>query len=678
MEKRKRKYNNLLPVTIMYLIALVLTVNMGRLLTTNQFLAGEKIKDAIYSIKDFKNTVREEQLKKEAAERVELVYKKIPQVPVNIREDMVNFFNELRKIRSNNTMDEETKVKTLIEGPGLTPDAGKAALNLSYQDTNYLEVIVMDLVSQWLAEGIREDAVDNIKTKATEALKHFNISEEQRLVGVELLYSLVIPNEIIDIHATAELQDEARAQIVPIEVKRGDMLFDKGHILTPADVEVLKLSGISNESQGMGRLKMITLSLGIIMISAAWYVVAKSLNLIDENVKTLSLLLILNWIMILLPFVLVKDLMWLWPIIAMVLLTRTLINEKAALLNICYLLIMYLFLFTVDVKYLVVMAFTGWLTVWLSENLSNYGRSRLMVLGLTASLLGGILLVVIEASKGSVGWHLWRQVVLLMVNGFISAIVYVGSLPLWENLFGRLTVDRLLELSNPRRPLLKELIEQAPGTYQHSIIVANLSEACAQAIGANSLLCRVGAYYHDIGKTKNPYYFKENQQDTSVHELMSFEDSARVIREHVTIGKRLAREHQLPQEIINFISEHHGDSLVRYFYNSAVNAGENPNPEDYSYPGPKPRSRETGIMMIVDAVEAAARTLEEKNEETFTELVDRLTRSKYEEGQFDDCPLTMRELAIVKSTLVESLTSMYHERIAYPEEMKIIGNTNRL
>ncbi len=675
-EKNAETPRKMWPLLLIYAVVLVLLINFGRWMTTNQLTVGQRVKESIYSVKDFRNTVREDQLKEEAASRVEVVYKRIPQVPVTIRENLNTFFDTAQKLRINTNLTEEDRINQLTEELGFSREAAQAVLSLGYHDMNYLEVIVNDLLSQWLAAGIRDTSGTVIKDKATEALANFDITDAQRLAGVEILETLIIPNEIVDTQATNALREDAMAEVGPMEVKRGDLLFEKGHVLTASDIEVLGIAGIVDISSGMSRMKSVSLSVVIILLTLMWYYIAQNMGLFQGDRSTLALTFMLDLIMLILPLFLTKELFWLWPVVAMMLLSRTLVGDRLALFNFFYVCAMILVLYGVDVSQLVVLIMVGWSVLWLSNNVERYGRSHMIVISLLASFCGVVLLVALEGSKGSLDWSIWRPLVYLMGNGLLSSIVYIGTLPLWENFFDRLTTERLLELSNPQRKLLRDLVEQAPGTYQHSLIVANLTEACARAIGADGLLCRVGAYYHDIGKTKNPYYFKENQQEDSVHDLLSNYDSAQVIIDHIKVGEKMAREAGLPDRIVQFITEHHGDSLVRYFYNTAVNEGENPNRADYSYPGPKPQSRETAIMMIVDSVEAAARTLEVKNEENFRALVGKIIRGKADEGQFDECPLKLEELYVVKETLVQSLMDMYHERIAYPEEKKAIETTN--
>lgn len=257
-----------------------------------------------------------------------------------------------------------------------------------------------------------------------------------------------------------------------------------------------------------------------------------------------------------------------------------------------------------------------------------------------------------------------------ILNAIGSALIAMGFLPLFET-FTRITTDQtLLELGDlNNRPLLKRLALEANGTYHHSINVANLAEAAAQAIGANALLCRVGVYYHDIGKMIKPQYFIENQPDgRNPHDKLKPAMSAAIVRNHVIEGQRLAEEHNLPESVKAFIPEHHGTQPISFFYDKAqeLNPEAELNPGDFTYPGPRPRSRETGIVMLADSVESAARVLQEPTSERIRELVDRIVDAKIAQGQLDETPLTLGELATIKEQFIGVLGGMHHRRIDYP------------
>ncbi len=257
------------------------------------------------------------------------------------------------------------------------------------------------------------------------------------------------------------------------------------------------------------------------------------------------------------------------------------------------------------------------------------------------------------------------------VNAIGCALLAWGVLPLAET-FTKITTDQtLLELADLNRPLLRRLSLEAPGTYAHSINVANLAEAAARAIDANSLLVRVGVYYHDIGKVEKPQYFVENQpRGRNPHDKLKPATSANIVREHVEFGLKLAEDARLPDSVAAFVNEHHGDARISFFLDRAkeLDPDGEYNPRDFRYPGPKPQSKETAIALLADSVESAARTLQDPTYKSITELVDRIVRGKIEDGQLNDTPLTLQDLTRIKEQFVKVLTGMYHSRIDYPSQ----------
>jgi len=264
----------------------------------------------------------------------------------------------------------------------------------------------------------------------------------------------------------------------------------------------------------------------------------------------------------------------------------------------------------------------------------------------------------------------------IIINGifsgmFILGLSAFGILHIFERIFGVITNLSLLELSDYNHPLLKKLSLIAPGTYHHSLIVGNLSDAAAEKIGANPLLSRVGAYFHDIGKLEKPEYFSENQiQINSKHEGLSPSISKMVITNHIKEGADLAKQYKLNKKIIDFILEHHGTSLVFYFYMRALEEqnGSKPEEEEFRYPGPKPQSKQTAIVLLADSVEAATRSLEDPTPAKIEEITHKIINNRFIDGQLDECNLTLKNLEEISVVFTRMLTSIYHSRIQYPEE----------
>jgi putative nucleotidyltransferase with HDIG domain len=260
------------------------------------------------------------------------------------------------------------------------------------------------------------------------------------------------------------------------------------------------------------------------------------------------------------------------------------------------------------------------------------------------------------------------------VGSALSTLLTLGLLPYMELFFSRLSNIRLLELSDVNHPLLKRLSLEAPGTFHHSLIMASLAQAAAERIGANALLCRVGAYFHDIGKLAKPEYFVENQGALgNPHELLPPNMSRIVIQSHVKDGLALAQRHNLDRTLMDFITMHHGTSRIEYFYRRAIErAGAEDVDEDiYRYPGPRPLTRETAIVMMADSVEASARTVENPTRQRLQDHVDRIVEHKMSDGQFERIPLTFAEVGEIKDSFVNTLVGVYHARVRYPSHTRV-------
>jgi putative nucleotidyltransferase with HDIG domain len=264
------------------------------------------------------------------------------------------------------------------------------------------------------------------------------------------------------------------------------------------------------------------------------------------------------------------------------------------------------------------------------------------------------------------------MLLLAAANGFVSGMLILGLLPLAEHALNAPTSFRLLELSDLNAPTMKRLFNTAPGTYSHSVMVANMAEAACQEIGANALLARVGANYHDIGKMEQPEYFTENQTGYNKHDDIPPRLSATVIRSHVKLGVEKARQLGMPQEVIDIIAEHHGNSVIAYFYDKALKTegaeGKPVNVEDFSYPGNPPRSKESAVVMLADSCEAASRSLKKPTASSIDKFITQIVQHKMETNQLQDAALTFRDLATIKESFVRVLAGHYHSRIEYPKD----------
>jgi len=317
----------------------------------------------------------------------------------------------------------------------------------------------------------------------------------------------------------------------------------------------------------------------------------------------------------------------------------------------------------------------------LSSSLLIYQARRRITI-IRSGIIVGTIQVVVQLFND----HLWigqvNTYAILALNGIVSGIIVLGVLPIFEYLFRTVTNISLLELADFNHPLLQRMVIEAPGTYHHSLIVGNLSENACRAVGANALLARIGAYYHDIGKLEKSEYFSENQEvSKSKHDALSPSMSKMIIMNHVKEGLELAKKYKLSPRLVDFILMHHGRSLVYYFYRKALESIEEDHEvkeEGFRYPGPKPNTRETAIVLLADSVEAATRALREPMPAKIEEVVHKVINNKFIDGQLDECELTLKDLEKISTVFIRILGGIYHSRTGYPEESKGENNNKRL
>ena len=292
-------------------------------------------------------------------------------------------------------------------------------------------------------------------------------------------------------------------------------------------------------------------------------------------------------------------------------------------------------------------------------------RTSVIQAGIVAGLIQLITLILLE--------HFWinqpQRYLIILLNSLISGIIVLGVLPVFEYLLQTVTNISLLELADSHHPILQRMILEAPGTYHHSLIVGNLSDSACTTIGSNGLLARVGAYYHDIGKLQKPEYFIENQQiKKNLHDALSPTMSKLIIMNHVKEGLDLAKKYSLSPVLWDFIQQHHGNSLVYYFYRRALEGKEEDQEiteEGFRYPGPKPNSKETAVVLLADSVEAATRTLKEPTPAKIEEIVHKVINNKFIDGQLDECELTLKDIERISSVFTKMLSGIYHSRVNY-------------
>jgi len=525
-----------------------------------------------------------------------------------------------------------------------------------------------------LANPIREDELGDARGEVR-ALVTTDLEATERDLAGDLAAAFIAPTELINEELTAEQIRQARSEVPPVEVtvQTGQRIVTEGELITIEQFEMLDALGLTRPRVEVGTI----VGNGLVAVLVASMIVAYLWRFEPaiwyRNRSVLLFVLALVVSAVALRIAADRTLLaYMVPTSATVLLIGILLPGGAAAVMAGALAVL-AGIMNRDALELTVYVLTGGVAALLA--ITRAERLNAFVRVFVAVGTANIVVVVAFSLIAQRDLTAIAQLIGVgLFNAATSTALAAGSFAVLGNLFGIMTIFQLLELANPSSRLLRRLLLETPGTYHHSVMVGNLAERAAETIGADPLLARVAAYYHDIGKMKNPLAFIENQAGAhNIHDDLSAETSARIISGHIRDGIDLGYEHGLPVQIIGFIPQHHGTSVMSYFHGKALReAGGREELVDeriYRYPGPKPQSREAAIIMLADGVEASVRSLDEKDEESIRAMVDHIVDARLHDGQLDDAELTLKNIAQIKDAFVGQLLGMYHSRIKYPDNV---------
>ena len=579
-------------------------------------------------------------------------------------------------IRDDTTNDSEKKKTDLasLSDIHLQPETIDFILLLSSSRWEVVRAEALRVLEQIMRRAIHEDDLETERASVP-GLVSLTLSEQQAALVGELVSAFIVPNSVYSDQLTLAAREEARNSIEPVvqTYKTGERIVPAGEIITPADMEALEQLGMIQPGQ---RLEEMLGAAALIVLSAVfvplYFYRRRRISVVHE---TRSLLIIaVVFVVFLVGARIVSDrtlVPYAYPLQAAGLLLTALFGVETGIvisIPLC-LLAAYGLSNTIDLTaYYLLSSLVGLLALGPARRFWGFARGALGV-----SLAGLAVLISYRLTFLPTDWIGTLQLVgAVAFAGFASAAAALLLQYILAQMLGLTTALQLLDISRPDFPLQQFFLRNAPGTYQHTLQVANLAERAAEEIGADPLLTRVGAQFHDIGKALNPTFFIENQLPGSEdkHEDMAPEETATTIIKHVTDGVGLARRHRLPNRIHDFILEHHGTLITRYQYNQALEAAggdaSKVDIEKFRYPGPRPHSRETAILMMADGVEARARAESPKDEDELRALVRSVVDFAQKNGQLDDTALTMRDLNLISESFVATLRGTYHPRIQYP------------
>ncbi|MCL4441175.1 MAG: HDIG domain-containing protein [Firmicutes bacterium] len=626
------------------------------------------------------------------AEERRRAMEKVPRVPeINegisaaVRQDITQVLQDVKSVQADaqtETAAKMTRLKSLVPFHLTEQTLEKLAtgnpLNTD-QLAEGISAVLTEVLDQ--GEGITADRLAEAKDAAAGKIAARQFSEPYRLLGQGLVRHFLRANAFFDDEKYRLLQQEAAESVPPVRVsiQFRERIISQGDVVTDEHIAKLQALGLSRPQHTFATLFGTALLVALLMAVVLLYTYIHHKD-IYRNSSYLNLIGIISLITLIVSRAVMAINMSQWPefgalfgylapLAAAGMLITILLDSRLALLLVMNLALL-LGVMSGNQFHFGLVGFVGGVSgVYSVSKLSQ--RGDLVRAGIYVGATNVVIIAIVGLITG-VPWYLLvtSSLALGIANGLLSSILTNGALPYLETSFGITSTVRLLELSNPNNPLLKKLLTEAPGSYHHSILVGNLAEAAAESVGAEPLVVRVGAYYHDIGKIKRPYFFIENQLgEDNPHDKIAPTLSTLILTSHVKDGVELAREHNLPQPIIDIIEQHHGKSLVSYFYHKALEGDrtESVNEEDFRYEGPKPRTKEAAIVMLADNIEAAVRSLQNPTAGRVEGLVRKIIKDRLMDGQLDECNLTFKDLDAIANSFLRVLSGIFHNRIEYPD-----------
>ena len=547
-------------------------------------------------------------------------------------------------------------------------------------------VVVYDEKTGVSTERSREDlfAVDDLKDMIEERVAaKFPVDRKIRKAMADVVTGYIKSNLEIDEKKTSEVREIVVKEVKPVyhiwQAKKNELIVEKGkrvnalHIAQIAQIRSVLKPG-TTPTFFLGVL-LLFLLLGL--IGVIYMTFTKGKDFLD-NTKETGIVLINMLLIILVADVIMKSPLpsYFIPLAGMGMMITLLVSFNAAFMSVVLVSILLSVLVSGKIEVMLVLMVGSVVSMYAVKE----ARRRANILW--AGFLGGMAKFLSISCIGLIngmGMDFYiNEGVWGLISGLVAGFIVMGLLPVFEHVFKVPTNISLLELSDLNHPLLKKLALEAPGTYHHSIMVGNLAESACDAIGANSLLARVGSYYHDIGKIPKAEYFSENEMGAgSRHDNLAPSMSALIIAKHVKEGAEIAGKYKLNRKIIDFITQHHGNSLISYFYQRAIEKseqGEEPKEENFRYPGPRPQTKESAIILLSDSVEASSRTLDDPTPASIKNLVRKIVNNKFIDGQLDECDLTLRDMHDIVDSFVRILMGIFHTRLDYPEDSRARNN----
>ena len=638
---------------------------------------GDISDEDIYAPSDFVDKSATEQIRKQAEDSVQPIYNLDLTVQIDIEKKIDSFFLLIESVKNSEGLDKKQKLAAIAQDSDISLGNSlyNTLLDANESDLATLKDDIKYINNQMLSGRITEKQLNEKRSDIREFFMNLPKKNKLNEIGADIAVMILRPNMYYDEQTTLMIKQQEREKIEDVVIRKGTVIVNRGREVTFQQIQLLDAYGLLYENNSRFDIKLYTgygIIISVCLFITGLYFRGLDKKLWDSN-STIFLISLITITTLAITVVLknVSDYLIIMPAGAM--LISLLVSPKIAIMANIVMSILAGFLGGYDLSIITIMLLTGILGAGMVSK--THHRSTFILAGLAVSLVSLLIIFSVGILGREDIYKMLNNGMFGAIGGILSAVFTIGTLPIFETVFDIITPVKLLELSNPNQPVLRRLLIEAPGTYYHSILVGNLAEAAAEDIGANPLLCRVGAYYHDIGKLKRPYFFKENQiTKDNPHDKITPNLSALVITSHVRDGVEIARKNKLPSTVIRIIEEHHGNTLIAYFYHKALNAegAEAIEEGKFRYPFRRPQTGEAAIVMLADSVEAYIRSLSEPTQEQVEQGVRKIIKEKLNDGQLDGSDLTLRDLEIIGQAFVKVLGGIFHERIEYPESVKDI------
>lgn len=634
---------------------------------------------ATSDIKATRDTIDEEATKAkqdESAKNISDKYTVNTEVKSKAEETITDLFDCLSKLQGSTDSDNQ-KTADIKDICDLSDDQCKVLLKITKGDLSKYEGSLIKVIDKVYEKNIQDgdkDSLESAKESGNDEIDKLEYNSDISNTFKAVIESQIKANLFYDEEETEKAKKEARESTENVTIKKNQIIVSEGEPITDSQMKILQSLGLLNDSSNGMIIMYLLLGIYVAMILYIqnWYIYKNYKNIYYDGSKIVLINLITVISIICARFIGIAS-PYLIPIACAPLLMTLLINYKVSI----FINVMSIFLIAPLVEFNAQIILISLLCAVLGSTFVKKMQQRndILIATIIIAIIGAIFNFAIGMLLSSNMKEVFINSLITMAGTVLSGVLAIGFLPFLETMFNVVTTLKLLELSNPNSPLLKKLLMEAPGTYHHSMIVANLAEMASEEVGANSVIVRIGAYYHDVGKIARPYFFKENQiYNENPHDKINGNLSALIILSHVKDGVEMAEEYKIPKVIVDIIKEHHGTTLVKYFYYNVKNNAENPGDvkqEDFQYKGPIPSTKEAGIIMLADSCEAAVRSLKDSSPEKIEEMVKNIIDDKLRTNQLDNCDLTLKDIKLIRECFLKAFGGIYHKRIEYPTEKKV-------